>query len=380
MNHIIHSLSTYVLVVALIASIVVPQTTLAAQRPSCSLDVETQKGEITVNNRGEETILISKGDEVSIAWEGDNAEEAFLNGEEIDVKDQEDFEPEESTTYTFEFEDGSRSAECTLSVLVVDGEFDEDRLHTTASRTTLKGTVEGTKTVQVHVTKEGETKPVFKSKNIRVKNGEWSARITKSLKDGEYTVTLLGDRKAELNTITTDTLIVGDEDEVTPKKTTSSKKDTPATSSDTTFVIESIPLLVGGKTKVNTSIPIAYFQAINIGTSAGVVEEVHVQHKGSATAQAIAGFTITDDKSLTNVVYMPEKGTALFDTNGTAIVPLDATIAGRDMRLFTVRAILAPTAFAQYGKQLQMTISDVNTNANERSKFPLPGTTWTIGF
>ena len=373
MNHITRSLGTIVLPALLTVLITFHNTTLAASQPSCSLEVETPQGEIDVLNKGEEIVLIEEGGKVTIAWESSRSDEAFLNGDEIDTDGEEEYSPQEDTTYTYRFENGNRSVECEVTAQVVDGDFDEGTLHTTASRTTIKGTVEGTKTVQLIISKEEGGKPLFKSKSLRVKDGKWSSRITKQLTEGEYVVMLLGDKKAKLNVIATDTFTIGDEfkDEGPEGDETES--------SDTTLVIESIPLLNGGKTGVNMNVPISYFQAINIGTNIGTVEKVAVRHTGTAPTSAIVGFTITDDQSLTNVAYIPKDPKTLFK-NGVATIPVDAAIGGRQMRLFTVRALLSPTAFAYYGKQFQLSIVEVDMNAKQRATLPLPGVWWTIGF
>lgn len=368
MNHITRTGSISLLTAFLAVLISFPTVSLAAARPTCSLAVSTSQGEVDVRNSGEEVVLVEEGEEISIAWKSVHADEAFFDDDEIDTKGREEYVPEDTTTYVYRFENGNRSVECALTARVVAGDFDEDTLTTTASRTTIKGTAEGTDTVQLTISKKEGSKPLFTSKTLRVKNGKWASRITKTLAEGEYVVKLLGDKKAKLNVIATDTFTVGKE-----------RKDDTKKSSDTILVIENIPLLRGGKTGMNMNAPISYFQAINIGTSAGVVEDVRVKHAGTAPSSAIVGFTVTDDQSLTNVVYLPKDPAALF-RDGVATIPIDAVIGARQMRLFTVRALLAPTAFAHYGKQFQLSVAGVDTNAKMRAQLPLPSVWWTIGF
>jgi hypothetical protein len=334
----------------------------ASSRPACELQITTQAGSITTD--GKETVLLNKGEIIEITWDSKNAKKAFdKDGDEIELDGSATSSPKKTTTYAYEFKNGSKEVECKVTVIVVAGKFDQSTLTTMSVKPTISGEVTGSKTVQLMIYKKDVTKPFFTSKVIKTKNGKWNTKITKSLAKGEYTVALVGEKRVKLNTIATSTLTIG-------------KK---AESSVTTFVVEPVPLLNGGVAKASAAVPVAYFQVINIGKAIGKVESFSIKQNGSAPTDTIVGFTISDSQSTAVITIKAEAGKMLFKDK-VAKLPMNALIGAGQMKLFTIKAILAPTLMPYMGTQLKLDVSAVETNGAEKGVFPVRGTTWTIGY
>lgn len=347
----------------LLSLLAVPFTSSAASsKLSCELAVTTSVGTINIDNK--ETVLLNKGDVIEIEWDSKNAKKAFdKNDDKIDLDGNATSSPKKTTTYTFQFENGNREVTCTVTAFVVEGAFDQSTLSTMSVRPTVSGEVTGPKTVQLMIYKKNGTKPIFKSKIIKTKNGEWSTKITKSLAKGEYTAVLVGEKKFKLNTIATSTLTIGKKVET----------------SVTTFVVEPVPLLNGGVAKASAAVPVAYFQVINIGKAVGKVESFSIKQNGSASTNAVVGFTISDSQSAVVTTIKAETGKSLFKDT-VAKLPMNALIGAGQMKLFTIKAIMAPTLASYIGTQLKLDVSAVETNGTEKGVFPVRGTTWTLGY
>lgn len=341
-----------------------PSVTLAASsKVSCELTVTTPHDEVSFDK--EEEVLVQKGDEVTIAWEGKNATDA-VDGDkdEIDLEDSITVSPDEDITYEYRFTNKSRKADCAVSLKVVDVSFDEDTLETDNNKPTISGEAEGTKTVRLEIMND-DGKRVFKSKNVRVKRGEWDARVTKSLKDGAYDVTLFGEKGAEIDAIATSTLVVGEG---------SSSAGTASSKMGGTLSVSALPLLMGGSAGPNASVPVAYIKVSNSGSSASSIEGFTLKQNGSASTDAIASFSTNDDKGGSRATV----STSGRFKNGSAYVPLSAVIAPGQIRIFTIKAGLSSSSNAYAGKSLMLDVTGVTTGAKVPSAFPIRGTTWML--
>ncbi|MDP2815136.1 MAG: hypothetical protein Q8O19_00475, partial [Rectinemataceae bacterium] len=274
-------------VLAIAALAFVPSTTFAASsRVSCELTVTTPYDEVSFDKS--EEVLVQKGDEVTIAWEGKNATDA-VDGDknEIDVEDSITVSPQKDVTYEYRFTNNSRKADCAVSLKVVDVSFDEDSLTTDSSKPTISGEANGTKTVRLEIMND-DGKRVFKSKNERVRGGEWNVRVKKSLKDGTYDVLLFGERGAELDLVGRSTLVIGEGG--------SSSAGTASTKMGGTLSLSSIPLLLGGNAAPGTAVPVAYIKVENMGSSASSIEGFTLKQNGSASTNAVVNVQTNDDK------------------------------------------------------------------------------------
>jgi hypothetical protein len=356
------NLKTYILFCAVFLTMLPYGASAASAKPTCELEVTTPMGTVVIEDSG--TILLQKGKVVEISWESENAKKASNKvGDTIPLEGSATSSPKKTTSYIYTFSSGTKKAECSVKVIVVQGGFDEKTLVTEVKKPIIRGTAVGVKSVYVTVYKKGEEKPIYTSKSIPVKKDKWNTKITKSLAKGEYEIHLLG-KNAELNTITKSTLTIG-------------KK---APTSASTFVAESVPLLIGGTVKKGASAAVAYIQVINISKATGTVESFKLQQKGLASTDTITGFTITDNKSTTNISVGSESNPIEFK-DGIVTIPLNTVIAGGDMRLFTIKLQLSNsvTTNLNLGKQIKLDVTGIGTTGVEKMVLPIRGVTWTIG-
>lgn len=149
---------------------------------------------------------------------------------------------------------------------------------------------------------------------------------------------------------------------------------TASTIGTTTLAIQNVPLLFGGTAHAGESVPVSYLQITNIGTSCTVLKGFWVKQNGSASTTAIVGLSTVDDKGGSRGLT---EGSMPFE-NGTALAPTDALFAPGQMRLFTVKAIMAHDVSSYIGTQLMISVISIETAAIVRGQFPISGTTWTI--
>ena len=245
------------------------------------------------------------------------------------------------------------------------GSIDVASLTTTTSKPTLSGLAFGAKTVQIEIKKENSTKTIYKSNVLKVKNDSWKVKVSKKLKSGSYEVTLYSGKKSSGNVLATGTLAVE-----TNKKN--------ATKSNTTLVVQSVPLLFGGVAHAGGAVPISYLQINNVGKEVATLKGFWVKQNGSASTQSVIGFTTVDDKGGSRGSAGGTEGFVLFK-NGLAFAPTAVvTFAPGEMKLFTIKAVLTGDVSYYLGQQLMMDVTSIDANANVTGSFPIRGTTWTI--
>ena len=333
-------------------------------KPTCALTVETSVG--TAKIVGENTILLKKGDELQIQWKSKNATKALNEkGKTISLFGVSTSSPKKDTTYEYRFSNGSKKVSCSVTVDVVSGGFATSTLLTASSRSLLSGKAIGAKSVQVKIYKEGTTSVLYTSNVIKVsKNGTWKTKVTKKLKNGTYDVVLLGNKKALLNTIASGTLSVGTTTSATGK-------------SDTIIVVVPVPLLAGGIARSGATIPLSYLQVVNLGKVSTTIHGFTIKQNGSTNIDAITALTVSDDSKLLHGSVTKNDGSLVFK-NGSAVVPIEAVLAPDQMRLFTLKAVLASTLTQYAGTQLKMDIVGVTTSALLKNTFPVRGVVWKI--
>lgn len=337
----------------------------ATKRPSCSLTVTTPAGNVKIDD--EKGVLLRKGDKVTIEWDSKNATKAFDDdGDAIALSGSATSSPSKTSTYTYRFVSGSKKAICEIVVSVVTGSINDAGLSSNSSKPTLSGKATGVKTVQVEIYQEGKTKPLFVKKSVKVKNNSWKAKVTKKLPDGLYDVVVRGPKDMALNTIATRTLVIGENTQNEP-------------TSDTTFVVKSVPLLSGGMTRAGATVSVSYLQVINIGKESGSLKEVSLKQNGSASTKSIVAFTIVDDLGGSKNSIGGTEGSLVFK-DGVVKLPVSTTIAAGQTRLFTIKAVMANNVSSYLGKQLMIDVTAVDANASVKGAFPIRGTTWTIGY
>ena len=236
------------------------------------------------------------------------------------------------------------------ALAAVDGSFDTESLTTEKTKPTITGEASGKK---MRLLIEDEDGKDFYKKDRSVKNGEWSAKLTKKLKLGTYDASLYvyDGRKRVL--VATSTLEIGE-------------KGAGALS------VSQLPLLMGGNAAPGSSVPVAYVKIANTSKATTTIEGITLIENGSANDSLVVGFSTSDDKggSRTTVDSTFKKG--------SAFVPLAATIEPGKVRIFTIKAILAKISGLESGKQLKIDVSGIRSDAKVSGKFPLRGTTFTL--
>jgi hypothetical protein len=145
----------------------------------------------------------------------------------------------------------------------------------------------------------------------------------------------------------------------------------------TTLAVGSVPLLVGGVATAGESVPISYLQITNVGTSSARLTGFWVIQNGTAPTASIVGLSTVDDSGGSRGYAASTAASSLF-INGSAFVPTDAYIEPGQLRLFTIKAMLAPEVSASLGTTLMIDVTGVETTAALHASFPIRGTTWTI--
>lgn len=351
----------FLLVVVLCAIAIAPFSASAAStRPTCVLKVVHAGDTETI--RDHETILVRAGDKVRISWQSKNATSMRNeSGERIALSGSDTVTVGASTTYTYTATKGSRTATCSVTAEVVAGTVSAASLSSHSSKPTLAGTALGVKTVQLKIAQEGSDKTRYTSKTIKVKNGAWSTRVSKKLSDDFYTVTLFGSKGGSHIVLATSTLAIGQE-EVREDKAA------------TTLVVDLIPLLFGGTARANQAVPVSYLQMTNVGKEPAILRGFWVKQNGSAPAPAVARLTTIDDAGGSQGASL---GAVPFK-DGRAFAPTNALFAPGQMRLFTIKAVVAENVSAYIGTQLMIDVLSLDTNASVKGQFPIRGTTWTI--
>lgn len=237
--------------------------------------------------------------------------------------------------------------------------IDSESLSATSSRPTLTGVASTSRTVQIVIRKEGSEKTYYKSKIVRVKKGEWSLRVPKKLKDGEYDVEVYCPKVSRGTSIATGTLEVGGE--VASKPTAGAA-----------FTVTSIPLLAGGTADEGESVPVAYLQVRNTGKSEIDMKGFWVKQNGTASADVVDSFTVVDGTGNSRVT------TDVSLKNGAAFVKTDVSIAAGEFALFTIKANLADSFGSASGKNLKIDVTSAEGAAKTSGKFPIKGTTWEL--
>lgn len=231
-------------------------------------------------------------------------------------------------------------------------QIEQETLVTESSKPTIRGGAEDISKIRLEIYKEGSTKRLFKSKEIRVREDEWSVKVSKKLADGTYTVNVYGDKKK----IGSETLIVGDD-----------------VALGGSFSVSSIPLLSGGSTRAGMTVPVAYLQVRNTGSASTTITAFNLTQAGTADAKIVSTLEVVDDRSVTRwyTTGLPWK-------NNGSPAGLDYTLAPGEMRLYTIKATLGADAASQVGKNLVLDLTSITSNGKLTANLPIKGVAWTI--
>jgi len=260
----------------------------------------------------------------------------------------------------------------------VKGEFDQASLISTTTRPTLSGEISGASVVRVLVENE-KGKNVYKSKDIKAKGGEWKTKVSKLLTVGKYKVTLYSVQSGKQSIVTTGTLTILSKKGTPTTSSSGTKKPTTSSASGGTLSASPVPLLWGGNAAHGASIPVAYVKLINTGKTTTSIDGFRLIENGSAPDDVVIGFSVSDDKGGSRATIGGFEGSKQFN-KGSAFVPLPATLAPGQLRIFTIKAILSRDSGIHFGKQLLIDVAGVEGKASTKGTFPMRGTTWTLTY
>jgi len=342
-----------------------PQVTLASHNtPTCSLTATIANNSLPLKNKS--MILLSSGTVVKINWSSKSAKTAFdSNKNSIELIGEATSTVMRNQILKYTFNSGQKKVVCEVSLKIVAGAITTEAIKNVTNKTVIVGTVNNQKNVKIELQKLGNSKVVYNSQYKTVKNGRWNIKLPTQLTDGEYLVTLRGDRKATYNIIATSTLLLGNSEAA-------------ITGQPSTLVVQIVPLLLGSVAKGGQTVPVAYLQLTNIGTATATISGFNLKQNGNADTNSIVTLSAADDTGLfkSSIGSLVQPVTFV---NNVATVPMIASIAPQDTRLFTLKATLLPGNVANVGKQMKLDVIGVLPAPLVRALYPLYGTTWTLG-
>lgn len=248
----------------------------------------------------------------------------------------------------------------------VTASFDKETLSSEKTRPLLSGEATDLKAVRLVI--ENESGKSVLKKNVKVRKDEWKLRVSKKLKDGTYEVKLLESSKKNAKVLASEDLVIGN-------KKASSESTLPKSSG--LVSVSSIPLLSGGAAAQGASVPVAYLKVQNTSTAAVTLEGFTLKQNGSASGANVIGFATSDDKGGSRATIGGLETTKQFK-NGIAFVPLTASIAPGQFRIFTIKAIMSRNAGADLGKQLMLDVTGVKANGGVKAALPIRGVAWVL--
>ena len=361
MNHILSKSTAFAIALTVFGTfaLFVQPADAATVKPICALTV-THDGKIT-QTKSKETIMVLKNTPVNIVWSSKNATKAIDSARNtIAPEGTATVTPAVKTKYEYTFSQGSKKVTCSVEVDIISGTITTKTIVKNGEKINLTGKVVGVKKVAVVVYAEGTTTPTYTTKSLSVKNKKYSFKMPKALADGNYRIVLqtIGTNPVVL---ATSTIAVG---KVAPV-------------AQTMLVVKTIPLLNGGMAKVGSGVAVAYIQVINIGTKPANLTGFTFAQNGTAPVSAIAGLSITDEAGLARGSIGNMNSGSPF-TSSVITIPITTTLAAKESRLFTVRAVVGPTATMNIGQTMVLSLQGVTGDASVQSALPLSGVTWTI--
>lgn len=144
-------------------------------------------------------------------------------------------------------------------------------------------------------------------------------------------------------------------------------------------VVSDIPLLSGGVATAGMSIPVTYVKVENTSTAYASIKGFTLTQNGTADTDSIIGFTTSDNQGGSRTTIGGVEGNMPFDGN-EVYVPLQVTLAPREFRIYTLKAILTRASTGEQGRTIALNLSGIDTTARISGAFPIRGTTWTLGF
>lgn len=353
------SLGVYLFVFGLGMSPVAP-TFAASTDPACTLYYINN--DVIANTLSSVSIQVAKNDFVGLIWNGTNASEAVdRDNKTIQSLGAQIVIPLRDEVYSYTFSQGTKSVTCSIKLEVISGTLSTKATAKSGEKLTLSGKTADVKKVVVVVYPAGSTTTIYTTKSLDVKNGKFSIKMPKTLADGAYKIVL---KTADIVPVVlaSSNVMVGKAQPIV----------------QTNLIIKTVPLLAGGVAKLGAGVAVAYLQVINVGIAPANVTGFTFAQTGSAQPFAIVGFSMTDETGLARgAVGNMISGTPLI--NNTVTIPLLTTLAPKESRLFTARAVVAPTGAAYVGSTMSFALIAVSGDIKVQSVLPLSSVIWTVG-
>ncbi|MBY0538020.1 hypothetical protein K2P47_01325 [Patescibacteria group bacterium] len=338
----------------------VPQTEAATTDPACTLY-------IIHNNQVSETksqinIQVAKNDFVGLIWYGMNVTSAVdTDAKTVPTLGAQIILPTRDKSYSYTFSNGVKNVTCNIDIEVISGSVSTKSTAKSDEKFTLTGKVEGATKAVIAFYAPGATTPIYTTKAVTLKREKFSFKMPKALVDDTYHI-VLQTTDAKPIVLATSTITVGK----------------PKPVAQTTLVVQTVPLLSGGVVKVGRGVAVAYLQVINVGTTPAQLTDFTFGQVGTAPTTAIVGVSINDELGLSKgSVGNMVSGTPF--TGNKVVIPVPVTLAAKESRLFTVRAVVGANATANIGQTMLLSLQSITGNAKIQSSLPVNGVTWTIG-
>jgi hypothetical protein len=337
-----------------------PSTEAATNDPACMLYL-IHNGQVS-ETKSEISVQVAKNDFIGLIWYGMNVTAAVNNdaktvptlGAQINL-------PTRDESYSYTFSNGTQDVTCSLDIEVISGSVANKSTAKSDEKFTLTGNVEGVSKAVSAFYVPGATTPAYTTKAVTLKSEKFTFKMPKALPDNTYRI-MLQTTDAKPIVLATSTITVGK----------------PKPVAQTTLVVQTVPLLSGGVVKVGQGVAVAYLQVINVGITPAQLTEFVFNQVGTAPATTIVGVSINDELGLSKgSVGNMVSGTPFVGTR--VAVPVPVTLAAKESRLFTVRAVVGANATAHIGQTMSLSLQSITGNAKIQSIMPVNGVTWTIG-
>lgn len=337
-----------------------PSVEAATVDPACTLYI-IHNGQVS-ETKSEITIPVAKNDFIGLIWYGMNVSSAVdSDAKTVPTLGAQIILPTSDESYAYTFSNGTKNVTCSLDIEVISGSVSNKSTAKSDEKFALTGKVEGVSKAVLAFYGPGATTPVYTTNAVTIKNKKFTFKMPKALRDDTYRI-VLQTTDVKPIVLATSTITVGK----------------PKPVAQTTLVVQTVPLLSGGVVKVGRGVAVAYLQVINVGTTPAQLTEFVFNQVGTAPTTAIAGVSINDELGLS-------KGSVGNMVSGTpfvgskVVVPVPVTLAAKESRLFTVRAVVGANAVANIGQTMSISLQSITGNTKIQSIMPVNSVIWTIG-
>jgi hypothetical protein len=355
-----HSISAVLFLVGVIFWAFVMPAQAAGAEPICTLYYIHNN--VVEETKSSASIQVAENDFVGLIWYGVNSSAVIdRDNKTVPSLGAQIIVPTRDESYSYTFSNGAQNVTCSIAMEVISGSVSNKSTAKSDERFTLTGKVEGVKKAVLAFYVPGATTSAYTTKLLTLKNEKFSFKMPKALSDGTYRV--------ELQTVDTRPIVLA-----TSTITVGKPKPMPQTN----VVVQTVPLLSGGVVKPGSGVAVAYLQVINVGANPAQLSSFTFNQIGSMPSSTIVGVSINDETGLAKGSVGNMISESPFVGNKVTI-PVPVTLASKESRLFTVRAVVGAGAVANVGQTMSLSLQSLAGNIVVQSALPLSGVTWTVG-